>query len=41
MKSDDIQKEQHTETAFGRDDLVFYDVRNEPFSVYGLYHAKE
>ncbi len=40
MRIEDIDKNLKVETVLGRDDLVFADVRSEPFRVYGLYDYK-
>lgn len=40
MKIEEIDKNLRVETALGRDDIVFSDVKNEPFRVYGLYNYK-
>ena len=41
MRIEDIDKNLKVETALGRDDLVFADVRSDPFRVYGLYDYKK
>jgi hypothetical protein len=32
-----VDKAMKIETEIGEDDVVFYDVRKEPFKIYGLY----
>ncbi len=40
-KIENIDKNLKVENSFAEDDLCLYDVRNEPFDLYGLYNAKE
>jgi len=40
MKIEEIDKNFKVESALGRNDIVFTDVKNEPFRVYGLYDYK-
>ena len=40
MRIDEIDKNLKVENALGLDDIVFIDVRRDPFSVYGLYDYK-
>lgn len=40
MRIEEIDKNLKTETALGLSDVVFLNVRNEPFDLYGLYEPK-
>ena len=40
MRIDEIDKNLKVEKALGLEDVVFIDVRRDPFSVYGLYDYK-
>ena len=40
MRIDEIDKNLKVEKALGLDDVVFIDVRHDPFRVYGLYDYK-
>ena len=36
-----VDKNLRVENSIGEEDVRFYDVRNDPFDVYGLYHYRE